>query len=66
MPEPRTESEVAKYIEAFPSVSELKRQLAANKMDRQVLNQMLKIAEQRERDEGEGAQDPIPATLVDD
>lgn len=51
MTEPRTEAEIAKYLEDFPTVAEIQRQLDANKRERQQLNQMLKISEQREGDE---------------
>ncbi len=50
MTEPRTEAEIAKYLEDFPTVAEIQRQLDANKREKQQLNQMLKIAEQRKED----------------
>ena len=42
------EAEVTKYLEDFPTVEEIQRKLAANKREKQQLNQMLKIAQQRQ------------------
>ncbi len=41
------EAEVTKYLDDFPSVTEIKRKLLENHRERQLLRQMLKIAEQR-------------------
>ncbi len=41
------EAEVTKYLEDFPSVAEIKRKLSENHRERQLLRQMLKIADQR-------------------
>ena len=46
----KSEAEVTKYIEDFPSPAEIKLKLEANNRERKLLNQMLKISEQR----GEG------------